>query len=389
MPARLYLWIFPLTLFGLFLLAHQFSGATPYFADGPKHIQAAYSGAYVIQAPGYWLFTRIGGFTADPARTFALLNQFFASAGPGIFYFMSLKLGIDIARSRIAAFAYGSLFFLWFSGDVHSTYASQVFFPPLLILTGLLLQEYRTVSHKFLFAFVYACGAGFRPSDGIFLMPLFLYLVYASSNGWKDRIQILILTGLLCLLWFIPNQMALHANNVVVHTQLSKLMSVASILYLGVAVGSLANIARVLVPLIISFWPLLILIRFVTKKNWQIILLWSMPGLLFLLLLYMSDATYLIFSSGAFILAASSTKNTKLAKIALAVCAIWNLGFYFFAKPILSINPLALAFNYYGVKYTHFGITHEWMENPSDAVIKGAWYTDCIKTSCDGILGNR
>ena len=389
LTAKIWPWSFPALLFGCIFIAHLFSGAPPYFADGPAHIEAARLGINVIQPPGYWLYTSVGGLFKNPGLAFSFFNYFFVSAGPVAFYFMSRKLDVDITCSRIASIAYACIFFLWFAGDVQSTYASQAFFPPLLIFSFLLLKEKQTSKRRFICALIYACGAGFRPSDGFFLIPLLLYLTYSSSPQWKIRIEILVMTGLLCLLWFIPNQLALHANNSLVHSQLSKLITLASVLYLGITVESLANMARVLVPLAIAFWPLIFLFRFISKKNWQLIILWSMPGLLFLFFLYMSDATYIVFSSGAFILAASLSQNVRLAKIVLSACAIWNLGFYFVAKPILSMNPLALAFNYYGVKYTYFGIAHEWMENPSDALNKSPWYGECIKTSCAGVLGTR
>lgn len=55
LPFDLYPWL----LAGGVLLSRILTAGPVYFADGPGHVEAVQTRAYVIQPPGYWLFHRV------------------------------------------------------------------------------------------------------------------------------------------------------------------------------------------------------------------------------------------------------------------------------------------------------------------------------------------
>jgi hypothetical protein len=370
-------------IFGIFLLIfsiHIFTGSHVYFADGPAHIDSIINKTYVIQQPGYWLFAKIGGCFQDPEFGLAILNAFFVAVSAPVLFLLCRKLLVPQATAFLAAMSYVSIFFLWFSAGIHSTYASQALFPPLLIVSFILYKEKQSFSWLVICAAVYALGAGLRPSDGIFLAPLLVYLVFHSMPTIKTKFQFFLISGLLCLAWFIPTELAIYSSGrQELGSHVSALFEITSLFYAGITNRSLANMARVVVPLALAFWPVLFCIPFLPKRVGElsilaVILIWSVPGLLFLFFLYMSDAPYLVFLSGSLILAVAVSTNRKLANIIFCICICWNLGFYYLAKPIQGHNKVVLAINYYAIKYTYYGATNHWMQNISEAVLKSPWY---------------
>jgi|GEM_PF-1431332 len=365
-------WFFALLIFASVFSLHALTSGSLYFADGPRHLLSIYNDTFVIQPPGYWLYARLSSLFPTPTFGLAFLNWGFSSTGASAFYFLCKRLGGDDKISKLASVAYVSLFYIWFAGDVHSTYASQTLFPPLLILAFLRYEDEKTTIRLLLCAATFAIGTGLRPSDGAFLLPLFCYLTFRTPASWKSKIQLLTIYGFFCLLWFVPNQLALSTTKI--SDQLTPLALHSSIMLGGFTPYTIANVLRVLVPLFIAFWPLLLAAPFISKNHAILILLWALPGLLFLLFVYMSDAPYLVYASGAPIVAVTLCRRRKLAVLALSTCLVWNVAFFFFAQPIPGKNTLALVFNYYGVKYTHFGISNRWMQNLSEASESGPWY---------------
>jgi len=365
-------WLFALLIIASVFSLHALTSGPLYFADGPRHLLSIHSGTYVIQPPGYWLYARLSSLFQTPTFGLAFLNWGFSSTGAAAFYFLCRRLGGEDNISKLASVAYVSLFYVWFAGDVHSTYASQTLFPPLMILAFLRYEDEKTPIRLLLCAGTFAIGTGLRPSDGAFLLPLFLYLIFRTQGNWKSKIQLLTVYGFFCLLWFVPNQIALSVNKI--SDQVTPLALHSSIILGGFTPYTIANLLRVLVPMSIAFWPLLFAAPFISKKYVILILLWAVPGILFLLFVYMSDAPYLVYASGAPILATVLCRRRMLAVLALNTCLVWNVTFFFFAQPIPGKNALALVFNYYGVKYTHYGINNRWMQNLSEASKSGSWY---------------
>ena len=133
-------------------------------------------------------------------------------------------------------------------------------------------------------------------------------------------------------------------------------------LMVGLVPHSEANIIRIVLPLFTAFFALLPLL-FVRRRKEDnfLIALWTIPGFLFLLLIYMSDASYLCFATGGVLLIAALAQNRRLALACLALCFLWNTTLYFTARPIRRPGLPTAAINFYVVKYCNFGVRHHWM----------------------------
>jgi hypothetical protein len=158
---------FPGYLFASVLISRIVVTGPAYFADGPAQLRAIESGHHVIQFPGYWLFNRLGGFFPDPEIGIATMNWLFSALGAVIFYEASRKLTTEWV-ARAAAIAYVTVLFAWLSGAIHSTYASQLFFPILSIYCILRLWESHAAFWGLSSVIAFILAAGLRPSDGAF-----------------------------------------------------------------------------------------------------------------------------------------------------------------------------------------------------------------------------
>jgi hypothetical protein len=349
-------------LFILVSLSRYFTRGRLYYVDGPRLVQSIRHHTYVIQAPGYWLYAHLGGLFPDPAAGLSILNIIFSGAGASVFYLLGRKFGLPLKTSFLAALAYSSIFFLWFAGDVHSSYASQILFAPLTIY--LFVSYCQKPSRLLLTACCasYAAGAGLRPSDGAFLGPLFLFMTFRFISGWKTRVTTIFLTCLLCLAWYVPTKIALttaHSNTV--KDQLASLAFQVSPLLVGINARSVANVIRVLLPILVAFWMLIptLFSRRASTVNW-ILALWAFPGLFFFTLIYMADACYLTFLAGAIILTCALSSKKRYVPAILTTCFLFNSSVFLLARPVSSRTRAAQALNFYVIKYCHYGIRHQW-----------------------------
>jgi hypothetical protein len=333
-----------------------------YYVDGPRMIRAIETHTYVIQPPGYWLYCRLGALFADPAFGLTLLNEMFSAAGAAVFFLLCRRLRVSFGISVLATLAYSSIFFLWFAGDVQSSYASQILFAPLTVYCFLRYRDRPTTMRLVACALSFAIGAGLRPSDGAFLAPVFLLLLVRFVPGWKSRAWLVALTILFCLGWYIPTQRALAAaQSVRLGNQLGSLAFQVSPLLTGINARSMANVLRVVLPLIAAFWILVPALPMARPRvqNWMFAL-WIVPGLVFFVLIYMADATYLTFLAGGVVLLAATVAQRKIAGVLLLICFLFNTALFLGARPIQANNRAALAVNYYVVKYCYYGIRHQW-----------------------------
>lgn len=365
-------WPFAILLGVIVFLSRWILTVPVYFVDGPGLVAAIRSGIYVIQPPGYWLLAVTAGLFPDPETGLAVLNALFSALGAVSFYFLCRRL-VDESLARLGALAYTTIFFAWFAGSIHSSYASQLLAAPLLFLSFLRYAERPTVIRLSACAAVFAIGAGFRPSDGAFLTPVFCYLGWRFVRTKSHRGLLLGIAAALCLAWYIPTRLALGENAAA--GQAGSLAVECSILLAGITAGSVANIIRVVVPLAIACVSLVPAIWYL-RSDWRLpLFLWTAPGVAFLLLIYMADATYLCFASGAFVLAAVLSTRRKFALAALATCVFLNTSFFLFARPVPGgTAPAALVINYYAVKYTRFGLEQRWMQIITDALRDGISY---------------
>lgn len=144
------------------------------FADGPSHIDSIVEKSYIIQPPGYWLFSRIAGLFHDPVLAITAMNISFSVAGIVVFYYTACFFA-GKWNALLASLAYCTVFYVWFSGEVHSTYASQILFPVSTFCVLLCYERDRVKWMLWLAAVLFALGAGLRPTDGVFMIPMVLY----------------------------------------------------------------------------------------------------------------------------------------------------------------------------------------------------------------------
>jgi hypothetical protein len=343
-------------------LSRYWTRGVLYYVDGPRMVRAIETHTYVIQPPGYWLYCRLGALFADPAFGLTLLNELFSAAGAAVLFLLCRRFRAGVGISVLATLAYSSIFFLWFAGDVQSSYASQVLFAPLTVYCFLLYRDRPTMTRLVACALSFAIGAGLRPSDGAFLAPLFLLLLLRFVPRWKSRISLVVLTILFCLGWYIPTQRALAAaQSVRLGHQLGSLAFQVSPLLTGINARSMANVLRVVLALLAAFWILIPALAMARSRvqNWMFAL-WILPGVVFFALIYMADATYLTFLAGGVVLLAATVSRRRIAGVFLLICFLSNTALFLWARPIPANNRAALAVNYYVVKYCYYGIRHQW-----------------------------
>ncbi len=332
----------------------------PYFGDGPALIQAAEHRTYVIQAPGYWLYARLAGFFQNPAIGLSFVNALLSALGAVVFYRVCLRLTTRWA-ARLATAAYASIYFAWFAGCVQSSYAGELFFAPLLLLFLIRCIENRSAFNLCGVAASYALAAGIRPADGIFLTPVIVYFARRYLPGWKNRVLFGSLVLGLCLIWFVPQQIALNRLGSTAGSQLwSVAKNEAPILH-GISKRGVSNVVRTVVPLALAFWPLLPAILVSHGRYRRLLWIWLLPGLAFFALVYISDAPYLCFCVAAFLALALSPIASKHLYAGLGLCCAWNILFFSFARPVEHTANLGLAvYSVSGARYCAWALRHQW-----------------------------
>ena len=331
---------FPALLAAFVLVSRILCRGPLYFGDGPDHISSIADKSYIIQPPGYWLFNRIAGLFADPVSAIAVMNILFSVAGVVVFYYAA-RFFMESLGAFVAALAYGSIFYLWFSGEIHSTYASQIFFPVAIFYLFLRYERDNAEWLLWIAALVFAIGTGLRPTDGVFLLPLVLYFA-VSRVPRRERIIFLLLMPILCLSWIAPTWLAfrrygddgIHGFTVYV-SYITRVQS----LFSGVRMYTLANPVRYILPLLVGFWPVLVIaVRNAVRNrhDWRVkaLILWSVPGSLFFIFVLISDAPYLNYLTAAILLLAIA--GPMPARKWMAVTAVWNAFVFLVLAPIPS-----------------------------------------------------
>jgi 4-amino-4-deoxy-L-arabinose transferase-like glycosyltransferase len=313
--------------------SRAFTSSSAYFADANRHLTAIRNHTYVIQPPGYWLFNRVAGLFHDPEIAISVMNWLFSAAGVTVFY-LAVRTIASKSVARMASVAYGAVFFSWLSGNIHSTYASQLLFPVAVFLC--FLQYWESPKFGWLVAAgaLFAVGTGFRPSDGAFFVPAFLYAL--SRCRLKHAMGCLAIVLLLCPVWLIPQQIALAKNTDPLERNLGSHFSQMAdgVLMTGFSPYALSNVIRLVLPLTLALFPLLTLI-FGNRK--QILLwVWILPGMVFFLFFYFPEAPYLGYMLAAFIILAvtNPTASNRKKVWLLAACVALNVIFYLSWRPV-------------------------------------------------------
>ena len=346
-----------------------------YFIDGPEHVEAARTATYIVQPPGYWLFNRTIAFFPDPEKGIVFLNWTFSVLGVVVFYYAA-RLLVQQRMARWGTAVYAALFYVWFVGGIHSTYASQLLFPVMVFLFMQLHRRQPRLLYLIGAAAAYAIGAGFRPTDGLFLGFMFLYYLIRRAPV-RQAVLSFCLATTLCLVWLVPTieTFATHWGTAVTIGYSGRLIAQVSPVFHGITYRSLASMSRFVVPLTVAFWPLLVPIFQTLAKlrddPVKLLWLWIGPGAAFMLLFYMSHAPYVTFFTAAVVLLALKhldSASPRLGTFLLATCLVSNTVFFLFFVPIRSKSLAVNVLNVYAGKYTRFAIQHQWQPDLSDLI---------------------
>jgi 4-amino-4-deoxy-L-arabinose transferase-like glycosyltransferase len=356
------------------LFARLLFHGTLYWMDGPEEVHVILEKFYVIQPPGYWLFIRTAGLFPDPTLAISAMNIVFSVAGVLMFYCAAL-LFTERRNAFLAALAYSMVFYVWFSGEVHSTQASQIFFPVATFYALLRYDRDKSERWFWLALILFPVGAGMRPSDGAFLFPMVAYFCILRL----PRARAAFFLGaaiVLCLGWLIPTILAYqsttgglafrdagdHAVGVLSYIHL---ITTSKSIVAGVNASSMATVLRYVLPLVAAFWavlPAAILALARNRKDWrfQMLLLWIVPGSLFFVFIYIADAPYLNYLTAAVLLLAVAAPR------GMAITAVWNALIFLCFVPIPSRSLAINSWNVYVGKFTRYGIQHQWWPNLSE-----------------------
>jgi hypothetical protein len=370
---RVHFEVYPWLVAALVLASRILTAGPIYFVDGPSHAEAARARTYVIQPPGYWLFNRTIAFFPNPEKGMVFLNWTFSVLGVVVFYYAA-RLLVQKRVAQLGTVVYGAVFYAWFAGDIHSTYASQLLFPVLVFLFFLLHLGQPRFVYLLGASAAYAVGAGFRPTDGFFLGFMFLYYVLRHAP-LRQALLCIALATLLCLGWLVPTLEAYVKggilNSSVVYS--TTVTAQVSPVFHGIAFRTMANVARFLVPVVVAFWPLLVpVLRMLPKTRdatVKLLWLWFAPGAAYLVLFFMAVAPYLNFLTAAVLLLAMKRLDSSppvLRTLLLASCLVTNVGIFLLFTPIRSRSLAVNALNVYVGKYTSYGVRNRWQPSLSD-----------------------
>ena len=343
----------------LTLLVRIMGASGPYFADDLRHISAIESGKLVIHAPGYFLFNASGFvisylFHVSAANALQILNITFSISGAVVFYLLLTRL-TAIRSPFLLSLAYTCSPIVWFSGDVHCSYASVTFFAPLLILV--VEGERRFVWG----CVIWALMAGFRPSDGVFVLPWMVY--HSVQFRWKDRLIGVAVAVPISAAWWIPSVERYG------HGLLSPFRgsgAEANKLAQGLLAGGFGLHAFVnafhAVAGIIMTWGVLVPVLCLGATAWmrnrtaRSMTIFLLPGLAFFLLYYVSDSPYFAYLAAAGMILAGTYMEEWSAKWRHSIYAVaisTSVLFMLCARPAYKKTSTARAVaDAYFLKYS-------------------------------------
>jgi hypothetical protein len=295
------------------------------------------------------------------------MNWGFSAAGVLVFYYAA-RLLVRAGIAKLGCAVYAAIFYAWFSGNVHSTYASQLFFPVLLFLLLILHLKEPRMAYLLGASLAFAIGAGFRPSDGAFLGVMFVYYLVRYAPRRQAAIAFSVAV-LLCLGWLVPTLLGYRSSYGMGYfiAYLANITTVVSPMKNGVTYRSMANVARFQVPLATAFWllayPVMKSLGRLRDPRVQLLWLWITPGACFLMLIYMSDAPYLNFLTAAVLLLAMielDMSGIRRAHLLLACCLVWNVAFFLAFRPLPGGSLPVSVLNSLAGRYSRYGVKNKW-----------------------------
>ena len=361
-----FVWLLPVAVF----FSRIFTAATPYYSDGWRHLRAISDRTYIIQPPGYWLFNRLGGFFPSGELGLSVINWICSSLGVAVFYLCAQRVLSIRTVARWATGVYAFTFYVWFTGSVHSTYATQLLFPIFTYYLLLRAQEEHQSRYLYWATVTLAIGAGLRPSDGVFMTPLFFWRLFQWPSRREAALAI-VLAVVVCCGWLVPTMVAFSnvANTptapLIGTNHVSNTLTQRSILFHGINREAVANVVRFISPLAFAFWAIILAMIFSRGPLWERseldLWLWVIPGFLFFAFFYFGEAGYLNYCTGGVVLLGFlHMKNLKprLQAVASIMCIAFNIGFFTFYTPITSRSLFVDVVNMYAGRYTLFNLRY-------------------------------
>ena len=311
-----------------------------------------------------------------------ILNVTFSVAGVVVFYFLISRLLPELSAFWLSL-AYTCSPIVWFSADIHSSYAAMTFFAPLLILV-------MEVDRRFMLGcIVWAFMTGFRPSDGVFVLPWILF--HCLRFPWKVRLGGIFAAIAVVAAWWVPTAkryggsllLPLSSSRQQVHELAQGILTG----HLGVhaAVNAVHTVAG-----IIMTWGLLTPAVYLGAVAWKrsaiarSMTIFLAPGLAFFLLYYFSDGPYLAYIAAAgLVLAgvylADRPLVTQRTIYAVAVCA--SVLFMMFARPAnREPSTLRAVVDAYFVRYSVPSLKEQ--KDPRLAKLVGACHDQTVAGVC-------
>ncbi len=361
-------------LVGLLALLSRFcfrSGA--YFVDGPRHVAAIQSGAVLIQPPGYFLFGETGRLVvnltgASPSAALFCINAAFSAAGAVVFSFLARSLFPGKLGAALSLF-YAFSVTVWFDAEIHSTYAAMTFFAPLLLYMLFVLENF------WLGGLTWAFMTGFRPSDGVFVLPFLAWVLY--RRGARPAFHFLLVAAPCVALWYVPTvrHFGGHwlAPLVSAKGQANSLAN--GFLVAGVPLKrKIGNLIHILLG-IYNGWnlltPFLLWGLAVRRGLGNYALLWITPGALFFLLFFFSDSLYLTYMIAPGLLAAGEGLRRLRAQAAVrwvAAGLVLSVGQMVLTRPIAPTTLSRAILDSYLLQYSGWAIRHQYHQRLQDAV---------------------
>jgi hypothetical protein len=255
---------------------------------------------------------------------------------------------------------------LWFASDVQSSYIAAAFFAPLLFIC---FEDWDMFP---LGCLLWAVMTGFRPSDGVFVIPWIAY--QGLRRSWRTRLLGILAAVPGILAWWIPTALRFGDG---LFSPLHRTGEQARSTSNGVLTGGLwihgaLGVGRVLAGMILG-WGLLVPIVFWAliwrnrnSRPMHSVLIWVGPGLLFFMLYYIAIPIYLAYLIPAGFLAAGYVMEGWSQKQRLSLClgsAALSLLFMFFARPVAVSNAGIAILDSDVLAYSRWGLVHQYQHS--------------------------
>lgn len=347
--------------------------SSPYYVDGPNHVKAISDGSLFIQPPGYFLFALAArGLMllahVPAAQAISAINIAFSIGGLLIFRQICSKLFPGVLGLALSV-CYAVSNVVWFAAEIHSTYASMTFFGPLL-LYFLLVQE------RIRWAWiVWAVLTGFRPSDGIFLLPLMIYA--SAKRPWRESVAGMLFAFPICAAWYVPTVIRFGGGPLAPFSaaghQLGQLPS--GFLVQGFHAKGWNNLLHFITGTLNSWNVLLPFVAWgvLTAARWRsLALVWMVPASVFFAFYFVSDSLYLAFLVAPGLLLAgtalSSLRDRRIAVAVTAASVVVASVHMLLLRPIAVRNVPEAVANSYILDYSGWALKHRYAKRLATAI---------------------